>query len=412
MTYILRAPKTISGSINLPSSKSISNRALILKALAGDETPIKNISDCDDTQVMLAAFDENNGDIINVKAAGTSMRFLTAYFSRTPGDRVMTGTTRMKQRPIHVLVNALRNLGADIAYMENEGFPPLRVKGKELEGGEISLSGDISSQFISALLMIAPTMSKGLKIKLEGNVISKPYIHLTLEMMKQFGVYPKWTDDIILVNHEDYKPTDYQVESDWSASSYWYSMMALSSQSEIFLEGLNEKSLQGDARVADLFEDLGVHTTYLDGGVRLTKSEVRIKKMFNNFESEPDLAQTFAVTCCMLGIPFLFTGLQTLKIKETDRIEALKVELRKLGYVLVDRDNSILEWDGERCAPEADPIIHTYDDHRMAMAFAPAAFKLEQLKIADPGVVSKSYPKFWKDLESVGFSIEKFGVAV
>lgn len=412
MTYILRAPKTISGSINLPSSKSISNRALILKALAGDETPIKNISDCDDTQVMLAAFDENNGDIINVKAAGTSMRFLTAYFSRTPGDRVMTGTTRMKQRPIHVLVNALRNLGADIAYMENEGFPPLRVKGKELEGGEISLSGGISSQFISALLMIAPTMSKGLKIKLEGNVISKPYIHLTLEMMKQFGVYPKWTDDIILVNHEDYKPTDYLVESDWSAASYWYAMMALSDQSEIFLEGLNEKSLQGDARVADLFEDLGVHTTYLDGGVQLTKSEIRIKKMFNNFESEPDLAQTFAVTCCMLGIPFLFTGLQTLKIKETDRIEALKVELRKLGYVLVDRDNSILEWDGERCTPDADPIIHTYDDHRMAMAFAPAAFKLEQLKIADPGVVSKSYPKFWKDLESVGFSIGKFSVTV
>lgn len=407
MQYKIFAPKEINTKIDLPYSKSISNRALILKALAMDSEPIKNLSDSDDTRVMLEAL-KMSSNLIDVKAAGTSMRFLTAYLSHFPGEWIITGTERMKERPINVLVDALISLGARIEYLGKIGYPPLRMKGTALEGGEIHLSGAVSSQFISALLMIAPSMQKGLVIHLEGDVISKPYIHLTLGMMKEFGVNARWEGNTIYISPDIYKPTDYTVEGDWSAASYWYSIMALCDKAEVELTGLFKKSMQGDSKVAELFLDLGVETEFTDHDtVILRKTNRVIRKMFHDFVSEPDLAQTFVVTCCMMNVPFLFTGLQTLKIKETDRIEALKKEMLKLGYVLSDRENRILEWNGERCVPEVDPVIATYHDHRMAMAFAPAALKLEHLKIDDPMVVTKSYPAFWDDMKKIGYRIEE-----
>lgn len=406
MQYKIFAPKEINATIQLPASKSISNRALILKAMAMDTTPVKNLSDCDDTLVMIDAFTMTSS-LIDVKAAGTSMRFLTAFLAHLPGEWIITGTERMQERPIHVLVDALVSLGARIEYLGKIGCPPLKIKGSALEGGEIHLSGGVSSQFISALLMVAPNMRQGLVIHLEGNVISKPYIKLTLGMMKSFGVNARWEGNTIYINPDIYKPTDYLVESDWSAASYWYSMVSLANKAEVELKGLFKDSMQGDSKVAELFLDLGVDTEFTNDGVRLRKTDRIVKKMFHDFVNEPDLAQTFVVTCCMLNIPFLFTGLQSLKIKETDRIEALKVEMKKLGYVITDRENSIMEWNGERCEPVANAAIKTYEDHRMAMAFAPAAFKLDSLNIAEPHVVSKSYPAYWEDLTEIGFKIEE-----
>jgi len=405
MQYKVVASKAIQSTIQLPASKSISNRALILNALSLAPFDIDNLSDCDDTNVMIEAF-RSGSNLIDVKAAGTSMRFLTAFLARTPGEWVITGTERMKERPINILVDALTSLGARIKYQGKVGYPPLQIKGTALNGGDIYLAGDVSSQFISALLMIAPTMNEGLTIHLEGNVISVPYIKLTLEMMSQFGVKTHWEGNRIRIHPEEYKPTHYTVESDWSAASYWYEMAALAEDPRIELKGLFKNSMQGDSKVAELFTDLGIATEYTSDSVILTKTNRKTKKMFHNFVNEPDLAQTFVVTCCMLGIPFMFTGLQSLKIKETDRIEALKAEMKKLGYIVYDSENSILEWDGERCQPDDKPIIKTYEDHRMAMAFAPVAMKLDSINIDTPMVVTKSYPRFWDDLKSAGYKVE------
>jgi len=406
MEYQLSAPKSIDTKINLPASKSISNRALILKALSNSPYPIENLSESDDTRVMQEAFSSKSNSF-DIGAAGTSMRFLTAYFSHIPGERIITGSKRMQERPINVLVEAINTLGGYIEYVKNQGFPPLKIRGKALEGGDIYLSGGISSQFISALLMVAPTMKNGLTINLEGEIISTPYIKLTLRMMEEFGVKAEWEGNIIKVFPNEYKPVPFKVESDWSGASYWYSIAALCDEAKLELTGLTRNSGQGDSKVAELFVDLGIDTEYTDLGVILTKNGRTTKKMFHNFVNEPDLAQTFVVACCMMGIPFLFTGLQTLKIKETDRIEALKTEMKKLGYIIKDSQNSILEWDGEKAEPEESPVISTYEDHRMAMAFAPACFKFRHLKIDEPMVVTKSYPKFWQDLEKAGFTVEE-----
>ncbi|MDR1810775.1 MAG: 3-phosphoshikimate 1-carboxyvinyltransferase [Prevotella sp.] len=406
MKYKINAPELVHSSIKLPASKSISNRALILNALSAKPNEIDNLSDCDDTQVMIDAF-ASESNIFDVKAAGTSMRFLTAFLAMTPGEWLITGTKRMKERPIHLLVDALNSLGAKIDYTEQKGFPPLKIKGGLLKGGEIRLAGNVSSQFISALLMVAPTMEKGLTIHLDNDVISVPYIKLTLKMMEEFGAKSNWTGNTIKVFPQEYKSVRYCVESDWSAASYWYEIVALSEKAEVELTGLRKDSGQGDSKVAELFADLGVETTYTDRGVLLRKTDRTVKKMFCDFLCVPDLAQTLVVTCCMKNIPFLFTGLQSLKIKETDRIEALKAELHKLGYAIADRNNSILEWDGERSEAQAEPVIETYEDHRMAMAFAPAAIKAGALSIAKPNVVTKSYPRYWDDLKKAGFVIEE-----
>lgn len=408
MKYLIKGPEmSIRASVQLPASKSISNRALILNALSYSPYDIRNLSDCDDTEVMVKALNSNGCDF-DIKAAGTAMRFLTAFLSKVIGEWTITGTERMKNRPIKLLVDALNSLGARIEYIEKEGYPPLRIFGSALQGGEISLAGGVSSQYISALLMVAPLMENGLTLNLEGNIISRPYIDLTLQLMEQFGVKATWNGQTIKILPQEYKPIRFTVESDWSAASYWYAMMALSKTAEIELLGLFKNSLQGDAAGAKLFARLGVGTAFTDRGVLLKYNGNAAEKLIYNFVNEPDLAQTFVVACVLLNIPFRFTGLQSLKIKETDRIEALKTELRKLGYRLTDSNDSILEWNGERCEPEADPVIATYEDHRMAMAFAPAALVVPQgIKIADPGVVTKSYPAYWDNLREAGFTVEE-----
>lgn len=400
------SPEKITANIQLPSSKSICNRALVIRALSKNEDKnIDNLSDCDDTSVMIKAL-ENMPETIDIMAAGTAMRFLTAYLSVTEGVHVITGTERMRQRPIKILVDALRSIGADIEYTENEGFPPLRIKGGRLEGEEISLLGNVSSQYISALMMIGPVLKNGLRLKLTGDIISRPYINLTIEIMREFGGKAEWTgDNLITIYAQPYKAIHYYVESDWSAASYWYEMAALSDEACIELPGLFEKSFQGDSKVAELFEQLGVITEYGDKCVTLRKSGKHTEKMEYDFVNQPDLAQTFVVTCCMMGIPFRFSGLQSLKIKETDRMAALITEMKKLGYTISESNSSVLSWNGERCEGETNPAIDTYEDHRMAMAFAPAALKLKNIRINNPQVVSKSYPGFWNDLKKAGFII-------
>lgn len=413
MQYILKAPSLLRAEINLPASKSISNRALIICALAGGRKIPSNLSDCDDTEVIVNAM-RDMPDTIDIKAAGTAMRFMTAYLAVTPGEHTLTGTERMKHRPIKVLVDALRSLGADIRYVGDEGFPPLRIKGKELAGGRLEIAGNVSSQYISALLLIGPALKRGLELHLTGEIISRPYIDLTLWMMNEFGADAEWSDiNTIKVAPKPYVERDYTIENDWSAASYWYEMMALSQNpdDQVVLDGLMDGSKQGDSSVRYIFSLLGVKTTFEDRRqgvptrVTLKRSAMCVPRLEYDFVSSPDLAQTFVVCCAKMGVKFRFTGLQTLKIKETDRIEALKTEMRKLGYVIRDVEGKELIWDGERCEPAADGAIDTYEDHRMALAFAPVAFRQMEIKINNPQVVSKSYPHFWEDLQRAKVSL-------
>ncbi len=416
MQYKVTAPKQLPQglSIDLPASKSLSNRALIMNALAGGNSQLKHISDCDDTQVMLAAFDTDSSKyifatdgarIVDIGAAGTSMRFLTAYFASRPNaEVVMTGSERMKKRPIALLVEALRTLGAKIEYLETEGCPPLRIHGRQLQGGQLSIDGSVSSQYISALLMIAPTLINGLKLSLTGKVTSVPYIEMTLSMMQEYGIMTEWDRESMIINvaPQIYQAREYFIESDWSASSYWYQIMALAndnqstSETSIQLEGLFDHSLQGDSAIADFFKEIKKHPDVLN----------------LNLTSQPDLAQTVIAACCALNQPFCISGLHTLRIKETDRVAALETELHKLGYVIKDKNvdsTIVMSWDGERCEEEIAPVISTYKDHRMAMAFAPFALKRGSILIDDPAVVSKSYPSFWNDLKKAGFNISSIG---
>lgn len=410
MTYKITAPSHINNTINLPASKSISNRALILHALSGSNRLPENLSDCDDTEVIINAL-RNMPEVIDIKAAGTAMRFMTAYLSVTEGTHILTGTDRMKHRPIKVLVDALRTLGANIEYVENEGYPPLRITGSNLEGGLLKIPGNISSQYISALLMIGPKMKQGLTLWLTGDIVSRPYIDLTIHVMHEFGITIDWTNvDTISVAHQDYNEPPYTIENDWSASSYWYEILSMldDRESTVVLPGLKDGSRQGDSAVRYLFSMLGVKTMFnANGDVVLTRHHRTLPRMDYNFINQPDLAQTLVVTCTILGIPFHFTGLGNLKIKETDRIAAMKTEMRKLGYVLDDSKDTELSWSGEKCKPLDDPSIDTYEDHRMAMAFAPAAIRLGEIKINNPQVVTKSYPNYWNDLRSAGFTIEQ-----
>ncbi len=411
--YRLKAPERLNQTIQLPASKSISNRALIIYALSGGRNLPENLSDCDDTEVIIEAL-RYMPDEINIKAAGTAMRFMTAYLSVMRGTHIITGTDRMKHRPIAILVDALRRLGANIEYVGEEGYPPLKITGKKLAGGFLEIPGNVSSQYISALLMIGPMLKEGLTLQLTGEIISRPYIDLTLWMMGEFGAEAEWSSaDTITVDHKPYKGRDYYIESDWSGASYWYEMVALSNDrnAEVRLTGLMDGSMQGDSTSRYIFSLLGVKTIFetqtkgVPQMVTLKKNGRGVTKLEYDFVNAPDLAQTFVVTCAALDIPFHFKGLATLKIKETDRIEALKREMAKLGYVIHDANDSELYWDGERCEPQLELGIDTYEDHRMALAFAPFAMKQEGLIINNPQVVTKSYPKFWKDLKSTGFEI-------
>jgi len=414
MQYTITAPSRLQHTAQLPASKSISNRALIIHALSGGRILPENLSNCDDTEVIISALQDNPYEI-NIKAAGTAMRFMTAYLAVKEGEEhVLTGTERMKHRPIGVLVDALRFLGADISYVGEEGFPPLLIKGRKLEGGELEVPGNISSQYISALLMIGPVLKEGLTLRLTGDVISRPYIDLTLWTMREFGADAEWSDfETIEVRPQPYRERTYYIENDWSGASYWYEIMALSKNRDdvIRLEGLMDGSKQGDSSVRYIFSLLGVKTQFktteqgVPTTITLKHSGRCVPRLEYDFVNSPDLAQTFVVACAMLGVPFHFRGLSTLKIKETDRIKALKTEMKKLGFVLKDANGSELIWDGERCEPDMESGIDTYEDHRMALAFAPASLRLDALRINQPQVVTKSYPNYWEDLKACGFEI-------
>lgn len=409
MQLRITAPSQIDCRISLPASKSICNRALVLDALAGGKADIGNLSDCDDTRVMVDGL-RSRGDVVDIGAAGTAMRFLTAFFAVQPDEQhLMTGTARMQQRPIRILVDALRSLGADIEYTQTEGFPPLLIHGRRLTASEVSLPGDVSSQYISALLMIGATLPEGLTLHLTGDIISRPYIDLTLRLMTDFGGQVRWMPDgrSVRVEAHAYSTRPYTVESDWSAASYWYEMAALSREAQVELPGLLPDSPQGDSAVAQLFGALGVKTDFNGAGAVLGRMPRALERMDYDFTNQPDLAQTFVVTCALLGLPFRFSGLQSLKIKETDRMEALRIELRKLGYAVREEEGSVLAWDGERVPADPCPVIDTYEDHRMAMAFAPAALCLPEIRINHPQVVSKSYPHYWDDLRRAGFHLEE-----
>lgn len=412
--YKLSAPKKLDATVALPASKSISNRALIIYALSGGHIMPQNLSDCDDTEVIINAI-RYMPDVIDIKAAGTAMRFMTAYLSLMRGTHTLTGTERMKKRPIKILVDALRSLGAEISYLEEEGFPPLSITGTKLTGGVLEMSGSVSSQYISAVLMIGPMLDKGFELRLTGDIISRPYIDLTLYMMNEFGADADWTSaDTITIKPVPYKTREYLIENDWSGASYWYEMMALmdNPDAKLMLTGLKDGSKQGDSVARYIFSMLGVKTVFESKTSRepqtvtITANGRCLPRLEYDFINSPDLAQTFVVTCAAKGVRFHFKGLSTLKIKETDRIEALKKEMRKLGYVIESRNDSELIWDGETCEPQMEKGIDTYEDHRMALAFAPYALKSGEIIINNPQVVTKSYPHFWESLEEVGFKIE------
>lgn len=409
MNYCITAPRRIEGEIDLPASKSISNRVLLLNALCATPGRLSNLAQCDDTDAVLSALAQPDASEVNIGAAGTAMRFLTAYFATREGrEVVIDGTERMRQRPIGVLVDALRQLGADIEYVKAEGYPPLKITGKRLRGGALTVSGSVSSQYITAILLIAPVIGS-ITLTIEGEIMSRPYIDMTLALMDRYGVKTEWRDNVIHVPAGEYTALDFTVEADWSAASYWWAMQAIVPQSRITLKGLEPQSLQGDSRIAELMSQMGVTGNwcgrYLDlrsnGGVGCCCST------FADLSGTPDIAQTLVVMLCLMGRPFRITGLRTLRIKETDRLEALRIELRKLGYVVKVEGDDAISWHFETTAAEASPHISTYHDHRMAMAFAPAAIRFPGLIIDDAQVVSKSYPLFWEHLRQVGFKIEE-----
>ena len=406
----------INGDLYLDGSKSISNRALIIRALCGEHFDIKNLSTSRDTQLMqqlLAA----DGETLDAGAAGTTFRFLTAYLAaHTDRPRTLTGTERMKQRPIRLLVDALRQLGAKIDYLENEGYPPLRIHPHGgLGSGEsrLAIPADTSSQYLSALLMIAPTLPNGLELTLVGNLVSRPYLEMTLRMMGHFGVGHEWEGDVIRVQHGQYQPSEFTVEADWSAASYHYALAALSDSCDLRLHGLFEESWQGDSALPGMMQAFGVETSFEGHAAHLTKQPSAAAKQFFewDFLPCPDIAQTLAVVCGAMGVHGLFTGLETLRIKETDRIAALQKELGKVQVSLMklpdrfskkkEKEYFMLEG---KAIVEGTPVFQTYEDHRMAMAFAPLAM-LGEVGIEEPKVVDKSYPTFWEDLKGLGFVV-------
>ncbi|AUD04940.1 3-phosphoshikimate 1-carboxyvinyltransferase [Spirosoma pollinicola] len=397
---------SVQATIPLASSKSESNRALIIDALTGFRCDLQNLSTARDTQTMIRLL-KSTDNIADVLDAGTTMRFLTAYFSITGQKKTMTGTPRMCERPIGILVDALRVLGADITYLKQAGYPPLQINGfapATESTNRLSIRGDVSSQYISALVMIAPLLPSGLTLELTGAIGSQPYIDMTLEQMRYFGaeVQADWEAKTITVAPEAYTPKPYAIESDWSGASYWYSVAALATDqtAEINLLGLKAKSLQGDSAIVDIMRSLGVESTFTESGVQLTKCPTA-ETLAWDFTDCPDLAQTVAVCAAVKGVVLRLTGIESLKIKETDRVAALQAELQKIGAELVEIEpNHLYEVHQLAITPSAPATIDTYDDHRMAMAFAPVAMRHEII-IDEPGVVAKSYPSFWDDMARV-----------
>lgn len=425
---ILRSgSKHINTTIQLTGSKSECNRALVIEALSNGRVKVTNVSDAADTVTLHSVLSKklkvksqntNNPQLatqtletqslatVDIGPAGTAMRFLTAYFAIGNEDVILTGSERMKQRPIGILVNALRQLGADIDYVENDGYPPLHIKaGFEQKTDLITIKGDISSQYITALLLIAARLPQGLKLQIEGELTSRPYVEMTLSMLQQAGIQHQWEDNTISITNQEFKETSIWVEPDWSAASYWYAIAALAEEAELFLPGLTAYSLQGDSAITEIMANFGITSQFKDGGVYLKKEPKPIQRKIFDMIKCPDLAQTVIVVCAALGHEATFTGLETLKIKETDRVAALQNELGKMGVKLVEKGQVYKLDCSEKFIPEKMTIA-TYEDHRMAMAFAPLALVIPELEIEEAKVVEKSYPDFWKDLEKAGFETE------
>lgn len=425
---VISKPSRVSkGTIQLTGSKSECNRALVIEALSKGKVKVQNVSDAADAVLLegilrkqevhspltidhsSSSSDHESSTMdhglttVNIGPAGTAMRFLTAYFTLQDEEVILTGSERMKQRPIGVLVDALRELGADISYVENEGYPPLKIAGNiQQTTGRIAIKGDISSQYITALLLIAPNLPLGLELEIVGDLTSRPYVEMTLAMMQQAGIQHTWNDNVISIAKQDFNETSIWVEPDWSAASYWYAIAALSEEADLFLPGLTSYSLQGDSVITEIMANFGITSQFKDGGVHLVKEPKPIVRKIFDLKSCPDLAQTVIVVCAALGHDATFTGLETLKIKETDRIAALQNELAKIGVKLIEK-GQVYKLD---CSDKHIPdrvLIHTYEDHRMAMAFAPLAILIPEVEFEDANVVEKSYPAFWSDLEKVGF---------
>jgi len=416
--------KTLFGEINLPSSKSISNRALIIQFLSKQTSKIDNLSNAYDTILMVDLLDRiitdkgANVDVfLDCNNSGTVLRFLTSVLAQQPGNWILSGSERMKKRPIGILVESLRQLGANINYLEELGFPPIQITGKELGSKEIVIESDVSSQFITALLLISPTLPNGLSLVLKNQISSLPYIKMTLNLMKSFGINSTFEKNLITIDNQEYKRAELTIEPDWTSATYWYEMVALTDKANIILKDLKPsdvstktfkyrsseiyESLQGDSILPEVYNSFGVESEFIDQGVRLTKKGMPVSKFEFDFTNHPDLAQSVIVTCAALGISGDFTGLESLRIKETDRLHALQTELQKCGFNVKTVQSS--KFDVRSSGPIKTGIINTYGDHRMAMTFAPLALKYNSIQIENPKVVSKSYPRFWEDLSKVGF---------
>lgn len=401
--------KQISGTVQLTGSKSESNRALIIKAISKGKVTIENLSEADDTVLLTRALeiadsDSANPKTIDIGPAGTAMRFMTSYLNLIPGKFILTGTTRMQQRPIGILVDALKDIGADIHYQQKTGFPPLAIEGKIFQSkNTVKIKGNISSQYISSLLLISSSLKKGLTIEIDGELTSRPYVTMTLNMLEEAGIKHNWTDKSIDIPNQEAKESTLYIEPDWSAASYWYAMIALAESGEIRLPGLKRNSLQGDIAIVEIMEHFGVKTTFEEKGILLEKIPLTSTKTLFDFKECPDLAQTVVVIAAALGCNVSFTGLETLKIKETDRIAALQKEIGKFGATLTE-DKEVYYLDSTQVTEPESISISTYEDHRMAMAFAPLALVFKNITIEEPAVVEKSYPMFWDHLLAQGFN--------
>ena len=391
-----------SNKINLPASKSISNRLLILNSLSNTQTVISNLSRANDTALLLNILNQLKSDkksySFNIKNAGTTLRFLTGFLSQKRGIFILRCSERMKKRPIGELVETLKTLGAKIEYLEKKGFPPLRITGAKLKSNKISISGKTSSQFISALLLIAPTLPDGLSITISDKISSLPYIKMTLDLLSKFGIIYNFDHNFINIKHQEFQPPkNFSVESDWSAASYWYGFASLLNKEKIVLSNLLEKSIQGDSRLIEIYSKLNIKTSFENNNVILTKNSRILPKYIElDLQNEPDLAPSIAVNLCLLNIKFKLIGLKNLHIKECDRISAIIKNLENFGFSVKETSLGILEWNGEYKQSLFDGIINTHNDHRIAMAFSLFATK-QNISINNPECVEKSYPSYWEN---------------
>lgn len=411
----LRHPsKEIQGTVQLTGSKSESNRALIIQAQSGGTVEVENLSAAADTVIMnkaLALADkskETSGIVtVDIGPAGTAMRFLTSYLNLTEGNFILTGTERMQQRPIGILVDALKTLGANIDYEKESGFPPLLIKGGMAQGKQkVRIQGNVSSQYLSSLLLIATSLKQGLVLEIEGELTSRPYVTMTLDMLQEAGISHTWIDNTIEIAPQQFKPTTIYVEPDWSAASYWYAIVALSERGEVVLPGLKAHSLQGDIAIVDIMAHFGVASSFQADGLHIAKVSKGTDEVLFDFKACPDLAQTVVALAAAIRRDISITGVETLKIKETDRLVALKNEIEKFGATVV-ADGEIYHIKTNDVYTPKQITFDTYEDHRMAMAFAPLALVFDEVTINDPVVVEKSYPDFWEHLQQQGFIIKQ-----